>query len=150
MADHDPSSGIFDRWGLLRADGTTRPAFLAFQVASQYLSQPGVTARLAPLGTSTADGWPVTRGVFDDLSQRSRVQVLWRTAGGPPSVNVEAAGTSATLIDPLGFTAAPTRTDAGWEVALPPTRVAQPSEPPGFQSVGYPILLVERGVPSAP
>src|ERR1700682_3690809 len=103
MADHDPSSGIFDRWGLLRADGTTRPAFLAFQVASQYLSQPGVSARLAPLGTSTTDGWPVARVIFDDLSQRSRVQVLWRTADGPATVQVEAAGSAAVLIDPLGF-----------------------------------------------
>jgi hypothetical protein len=150
MVDHDPSSGIFDRWGLVRADGTTRPAFLAFQVASQYLSQPGVSARLAPLGTTTADGWPVTRVIFDDLSQRSRVQVLWRTADGPSSVQVEAAGTSARLIDPLGFTAAANRTDSGWEVPLPPTRVAQASDPPGFQSVGYPILLVETGVPSGP
>jgi polysaccharide biosynthesis protein PslG len=148
MVDHDPSSGIFDRWGLIRADGTTRPAFLAFQVASQYLSQPGVSARLAPLGTSTADGWPVTRVLFDDLSQRSRVQVLWRTADGPASVRVEAAGTSALLIDPLGFSATANRTEAGWEVPLPPTRVAQASDPPGFQSVGYPILLVETGVPS--
>src|SRR5579859_6858694 len=150
MVDHDPSSGIFDRWGLVRADGTTRPAFLAFQVASQYLSQPGVTARLAPLGTTTADGWPVTRVIFDDLSQRSRVQVLWRTADGPATVQVEAAGTSAVLIDPLGFSAAANRTDSGWEVPLPPSRVAQPSDPPGFQSVGYPILLVETGLPTGP
>ncbi|MGI9147089.1 MAG: hypothetical protein ACR2IK_11135 [Chloroflexota bacterium] len=150
MVDHDPNSGIFDRWGLVRADGTSRPAFLAFQVASQYLSQPGVSARLAPLGAVTADGWPVTRIVFDDPGQRSRVQVLWRTANGPPSVRVEAAGSSAQLVDPLGFTAVADRTDAGWEVPLPPTRVAQPSDPPGFQSVGYPILLVETNVASRP
>jgi hypothetical protein len=150
MVDHDPSSGIFDRWGLLRADGSSRPAFLAFQVASQYLSQPGVSARLAPLGTRTADGWPVTRVLFDDLSQRSRVQVLWRTADGPASVQVEAAGTSAVLVDPFGFSTAANRTETGWEVPLPPTRVAQPSDPPGFQSVGYPILLVETGVPGGP
>ncbi|MDQ6670944.1 MAG: hypothetical protein M3069_09375 [Chloroflexota bacterium] len=150
MVDHDPSSGIFDRWGLVRTDGTTRPAFLAFQVASQYLAQPGVIARLAPFGTHTADGWPVTRVLLDNPGQRSRVQVLWRNADGPASVRVEAAGTSAQLVDPLGFTAAATRTDTGWEVPLPPTRVAQPSDPPGFQSVGYPILLVETGVPGGP
>jgi hypothetical protein len=150
MVDHDPSSGIFDRWGLMRADGTTRPAFLAFQVASQYLAQPGVSARLAPLGTPTANGWPVARVLFDDPGQRTRVQVLWRTADGPGSVRVEAAGTSALLVDPLGFTAAAISTDSGWEVSLPPARVAQPSDPPGFQSVGYPILLVETGVSSGP
>jgi hypothetical protein len=78
------------------------------------------------------------------------VQVLWRTGDGPATVDVEAAGSSASLVDPLGFTAAPNRTDAGWEVALPPTRTAQPSDPPGFQSVGYPIMLVESGIPSGP
>jgi polysaccharide biosynthesis protein PslG len=146
MVDHDASSGIFDRWGLLRTDGSTRPAFHAFQVASQYLARPDVSVRLAPLGESTADGWAVTRVVVDDLAQHTRIQVLWRTAEGPASVRVEPAGSAARLVDPLGFSASAVRTDAGWEVPLPPTRVSQPSDPPGFQSNGYPILLVETGV----
>lgn len=149
MVDHDPSSGIFDRWGLMRTNGTPRPAYRAFEVASQYLSRPNITARLAPLGTATADGWPVTRVVLDDASQGTRVQVLWRTAQGPSMVNVDAAGTSARLIDPLGFGAAAARTDAGWTVPLPPTRVALASDPPGFASAGYPVLLVETGVAAA-
>ena len=148
MVDHADTSGIFDRWGLLRADGSPRPAFRAFQVASQYLAQPGITARLAPLGTSTADGWPITRVILDDPSQRTRVQVLWRTTDGPASVSVEAAGSAARLIDPLGFSSTAKRTDAGWDVPLPPVRVAQSSDPPGFQSNGYPVLLVETGLPA--
>jgi hypothetical protein len=150
MVDHDASSNIFDRWGLVRADGSPRPAFRAFQVARQYLAQPDVSVRLAPLGTGTADGWPVTRVIIDDLSRRSRVQVLWRSGDGPPSVRVEAVGTTARLIDTLGFSTAAVRTDGAWEVPLPPTRVAQAADPPGFQSVGYPILLVETGLPIAP
>src|SRR5216683_1315514 len=149
MVDHADTSGIFDRWGLLRADGSPRPAFRAFQVASRYLAQPGVTARLAPLGMGTPDGWPITRVVLDDPSQRTRVQVLWRTADGPANVNVEAAGSAAKLIDPLGFSSTAKRTDAGWDVPLPPVRVAQSSDPPGFQSNGYPVLLVETGLPAA-
>lgn len=148
MVDHDAASGIFDRWGLLRADGSPRPAFRAFQVASRYLGQPGVTARLAPLGTATSNGWPVTRVILDDPSERTRVQVLWRTSEGPADVSVEAAGSAARLIDPLGFTSVAPRTDSGWDVPLPPVRVAQASDPPGFQSSGYPILLVETGVPA--
>jgi hypothetical protein len=150
MVDHDASSDIFDRWGLLRADGSQRPAFRAFQVASQYLANPELSARLAPLGSGSSDGWPVTRVILDDVNQRTRVQVLWRTTEGPSSVHVEAAGTAARLIDPLGFSAAATRSDAGWEVPLPPVRVAQASDPPGFQSSGYPILLVETGLPRGP
>ena len=146
MIDHDPSSGIVDRWGLLRSDGSTRPAFRAFQVAEQYLASPTATARLAALGTLSADGWPVTRVVLDDLVTRTRVQVLWRTAAGPSSVRVEVAGTSAILVDPLGGQQAAVRSDGGWDVPLPPARVPQPSDPPGFQSVGYPVLLVEHGL----
>jgi len=150
MVDHDASSGIVDRWGLLRADRTTRPAFLAFQVASQYLARSEINARLAPLGSTSIDGWQVTRVVFDDFSHHSRVQVLWRTGAGPSTVNVDAAGTTARLIDPLGFGSTARRSDNSWEVPLPPTRVPQPSDPPGFQSNGYPVLLVESGVPDNP
>ncbi|MBV9750439.1 MAG: hypothetical protein JO157_16660, partial [Acetobacteraceae bacterium] len=146
--DHDPSSGIIDRWGLVRPDGSARPAFSAFEVASRYLADPSATARLAPFGTPTANGWPVTRVVFDDPLQHTRVQVIWRTTDGPASVNVAAAGTSATLLDPLGFASSAARTDAGWSVPLPPSRVPQASDPPGFESSGYPVLLVESGVPA--
>jgi hypothetical protein len=71
---------------------------------------------------------------------------LWRTVDGPSTVDVEAVGRSARLIDPLGFSASATRSDAGWRVPLPPTRVAQPSDPPGFESNGYPVLLVESDI----
>ena len=98
MVDHDPSSGIFDRWGLMRADGTTRPAFLAFQVASRYLAQPGVSARLAPLGTLAANGWPVTRVLFDDPGQRARVQVLKPRA--PPRCSWTRSGSARRRSEP--------------------------------------------------
>jgi len=147
MLDHDASSGIVDRWGLLRADASPRPAYSAFEVASEYLSRADVSARLAPSGTATADGWPVTRIVIDDPLRHTRVQVLWRTADGPSLVDVQPTGTFARLIDPLGFTSSVSRGDSGWVVPLPPPRVAQPSDPPGFQSTGNPVLLVESDVP---
>jgi hypothetical protein len=59
---------------------------------------------------------------------------------------VEAGGTTARLIDPLGFGATAVRSDTGWAVPLPPSRVPMPSDPPGFASSGYPVLLVETGV----
>jgi hypothetical protein len=147
MVDHDASSGIVDRWGLLRADGSPRPAYQAFQAAAAYLSRSDLVFRLAPFGTATANGWPLTRVVVDDPMQHTRVQVLWRTADGPATVNVGAAGNSAQLIDALGFSTVAALTDQGWTVPLPPPRIAQPSDPPGFQSAGYPVLLVESGLP---
>ena len=147
MVDHDASSGIIDRWGLLRADDSSRPAYQAFQVASSYLARADVSARLAPFGSATADGWPVTRIVIDDPLQHTRVQVLWRTAAGPSVVDIQPTGTSAQVIDPLGFASTAQRDDNGWIVALPPPRIAQPSDPPGFESTGNPVLLVESGLP---
>jgi hypothetical protein len=147
MVDHDASSGIVDRWGLLRADGSARPAYSAFLAAAAYLSRSDVVVHLAPFGTATANGWPLTRIVVDDPLQHTRVQVLWRTSDGPSTVNVEAFGTAAQLVDPLGFASNAVRTDSGWTVPLPPPRVPEPSDPPGFESGGYPVLLVETGVP---
>ena len=132
---------------MLRADQTPRPAYLAFEVASSYFARADLSVRLAPYGTLTSDGWPVTRIVVDDPLQHTRVQVFWRTADGPAIVNVQPSGGSAQLIDPLGFTAPAAPGDNGWTVPLPPPRVPQPSDPPGFQSHGYPVLLVESGVP---
>jgi len=148
MIDHNPNSGILDRWGLLRPNGTSRPAFRAFQVAAQYLAKSSLIATLAPFGSVDADGWPVTRVTLDDPADRTRVQVLWRTAAGPSTVRVDAVGGSAQLVDILGGRRPATRVDAGWEVPLPPPRVPQPFDPPGFQSVGYPVLLVEDGLPA--
>ncbi|MBV9579143.1 MAG: hypothetical protein JO057_11190 [Chloroflexi bacterium] len=148
MVDHDASTGIVDRWGLLRADDTPRPAYLAFQVASSYLARSDLSVRLAPYGTFTTNGWPVTRILVDDPLQHTRVQILWRTADGPSTVDIPISGTSAKLVDPLGFSTQAIRGNNGWSVPLPPPRVAQPSDPPGFQSAGYPVLLVESGVPS--
>ena len=51
-----------------------------------YIAQSFPTAKLAPLGTARADGWPVTRVVFDDPVQHARLQVLWRTSDGPATV----------------------------------------------------------------
>lgn len=147
MVDHDASSGIVDRWGLLRTDGSPRPAYRAFQAAADYLSRSQMVVRLAPFGTATANGWPVTRIVMDDPMQHTRVQVFWRTTDGPSTVNVAATGSAAQLVDPLGFTSKAVRSDQGWTVPLPPPRVPEPSDPPGFQSSGYPVLLVETGTP---
>ncbi len=150
MIDHDPNTGIADRWGLLRLDASPRPALTALAVATKYLSSSAQTARLAPIGDAGADGWPVWRVVLNDPTRQSRIHVLWRSARGPTSLRVEALGTVAELVDVQGRVTPLTR-DAGgwWTVPLPPPRVSQPFDPPGFQLVGDPVLLVETGLPIA-
>ena len=107
---------------------------------------PDVSARLAPFGTATADGWPVTRVIFDDplpaharpgaVAHRGRAGDRRRAGRGHVGAADRPAGLHARRR---------LATDNGWDVPLPPPRVAQPSDPPGFQSGGYPVLLVEIG-----
>jgi len=48
------------------------------------------------------------------------------------------------VLDVYGFGPSATRSADGWEVRLPPPRVAQSFDPPGFRSGGDPVLLVEH------
>jgi hypothetical protein len=139
MQDVDPRTGIADRWGLVRADGSPRPAYRAFRVASQYLAGTQVVARVASVAN-------VTRVIVDDPEQHTRAQVVWRSAGGPRTVIIAPSASNAHLLDAQGFSTPATRVGAGWEVPLPPVRVAEAFDPPGFQSLGDPILLVETDV----
>lgn len=148
MVDHDDRTGITDRYGLLRADGSPRPAFRAFETATRYLGAAGPQVTAAPLGEQRPDGsWPVWRVVFDNLSTRTRLQVLWRGVDGPRTVRLAVGSTDATLVDVLGFSTTPRRNGDTWEIDLPAVRVPQPFDPPGFLSTGAPVLLVERDLP---
>ena len=146
MVDAASNSSIGERWGLLRADGSPRPAYRALLTAGRYLADASLTARLAPLGEADRDGYPVTRVIVDDPQRARRVQVLWRTRLGPRSVAVEASGSSARVLDMSGYGPPAMRSAGGWEVPLPPPRVPQSFDPPGFQSGGDPVLLVESEV----
>lgn len=151
MVDHDPEGAISDRWGLLRPDDSPRPAYKAFQVATRYLGNPNQVAQFAPLGLGATPGdWQVWRVVLDELLVApSRVQVLWRSGSGPDRVVVEATGNFAYLVDMQGRSSNPRYVEDGWEVPLPPTRVRQPYDPPGYPDFGNPVLLVETGFPTA-
>jgi polysaccharide biosynthesis protein PslG len=142
MVDGNTSSGA-DVWGLVRSDGSRRPSFRAFQVVARYLGRPEQVVRAAPFGAADMNGWPLTRVIFDDLARRERVQVFWRTAAGPGTIHVEPSGAHAWLLDRVGGKVAAHRSATGWDVPLPPPRVPQTFDPPGFHSVGDPVLLIE-------
>jgi hypothetical protein len=147
MVDHDPGGGILDRYGLLRPDNTPRPAYSALKVATRYLGSSALSAQFAPVGPGpTPDTWEVWRVVLDEfIGPPRRVQVLWRTPGGPASVDVEAHGRSAYLIDLLGRAISLAPVGGNWRVPLPPPRVRQPHDPAGYPLFGNPVLLVEDG-----
>jgi hypothetical protein len=146
MQDVDPSTGVLDRWGLLRSDASPRPAYRAFQVASRYLGGSEVTARLASIGDGGPAGWTSARVILDDPAQRRRVQVLWRNPAGARTVHIQPSSSSAMLLDAQGARVPLRSVGNQWEVQLPPARVPQSFDPPGFLSLGDPLLLIEDNV----
>jgi hypothetical protein len=146
LIDAAPTSRVPDHWGLLRPDASPRPAYRALLTAARYLSDADLVARLAPLGEADRDGYPISRVVVDDPRRGMRVQVVWRSRAGPRGVAIQSSGSSAQVVDLFGVGSTVTRSADGWEVPLPPPRVPQSFDPPGFQSSGEPVLLVERGV----
>ncbi len=148
MVDHSANSGIDDRWGLLRPDQSRRPAFQAFQVASQYLGDSGDSASFSPVGPRSEQGvWPVWRVVLTAPDERRRVQVLWRSVDGPQTVRIQAQASTAFALDVLGRSTPVRNVGGWWEVALAPARVSQPFDPPGYLAVGDPVLVVETDLP---
>jgi hypothetical protein len=149
MIDRDTSDEI---WGLTRNDGSLRPAFAAYQVASRYLSNAErVTFKPLehtgrPRAAPDAPNWQVYQVVFERGPRR--VSVLWNGAGESARVRLPRLGASALLVDQAGRETNLRPAGEWWEVDLPPATARGPLDPPGYYYVGGdPRLLVEAAVP---
>src|SRR5262249_22496263 len=79
-------------FGLTRNDGTTRPAYSAFQTALRYLDVPGAVS------LETRGGADVV--VVD--GGKHRVTVAWNTKPTPMDLTISPMGTSATQMTKVG------------------------------------------------
>lgn len=128
-------------YGLIRNDGSWRPAYRAFQIGTQYLDIPGTV--------SYQDIGPVAEVTIDD--GQHRVTVAWDTKPTPVDFPITPEGTSAILVDKAGNTT---------KLSLP-TDPAQPDyvlhlagatdntddgNPTNYIVGGDPLILVENGV----
>ena len=99
-----------EAYGLLRRDGTTRPAYVAYQVAAQYLSR-----------ISSAN--VARQGDVEQVIMRrpgERVSVVWNRTPKALKASIGAMSPSATLVSQTGATTA-IRTEGGqFKVDLPP------------------------------
>jgi hypothetical protein len=163
MAFHSTMDRATDdeSWGLIRNDGTLRPAFVAYQTAARYMS--GGRARF--VGRERAEwGWPsggyvpnwqvylvgVERG--PPGAPGDLISILWSGEGAPLRVSVPARAPQAELFDKYGRPQpqALMREEDRWILTLPPATAHSPLDPDGYYFVGGdPLLLVERGVTSA-
>ncbi len=123
-------------YGLVRADGSLRPAFHAYQVATTHLAGFRQTS-LARRGD--VDQVTIDRG-------ERTTTVLWNRSPVTQTVAVQAIAPQADLVNKEGETRTLTADNGQYVLTLPG---ALCSDPTGCFIGGSPLLLVEEGPPSA-
>lgn len=127
-ADHEPL-------GLLRADRSPRPAYLAYRTASRYLRgcRPGTVER----GSAST----VIRLERDD----GRVTVAWANGARAATATLPARSQRAVLVDSEGNETPVTAEGDAYRLELgAAVSSLGPSDPQKFIVGGAPLLLVER------
>ncbi|MBI2863682.1 MAG: hypothetical protein HYX94_03870 [Chloroflexi bacterium] len=132
----DPSlSPTAESYGLIRSNGSARPAFAAFRVAARFLS-----------GAKEAN-WLR----FGDLNmvvvQRNGevTTVLWNGGPNPITAQIPTSAVEGLLIDKYGFGRAVRPSEGKYTFVLPSaTAVAPAGDPQGYFIGGEPFLLVEQ------
>lgn len=124
-------------FGLLRNDGSTRPAFTAYQVAARYFA--GV--RDASYASDKASG--VTRVTMQRTGER--VTVLWTMSPGGATATVDAQGAAALKVNKWGE-AEPIQADGGkFTIELGgATANSNAGDRSDYVVGGDPVILVER------
>jgi hypothetical protein len=124
-------------FGLVRQDGSRRPAFTAYQLAATYLAgfRGGTWSRRDTISMVTID-----RG-------EKTTTVLWTRSPAAQTVMVAARTTEALVVDVYG-TALQKHPERGYYyVQLPGAKCAQGT--PGCAIGGAPVMLIEDAPPSA-
>lgn len=135
MSDSPDLPPGVERFGLVRTDGSWRPAYRAFQVVAQYLA--GVRG-----GNLTRDGDAV-RIAFEKPDQS--VTVIWNASPRPITTTVSALGSAALLVDQRGESREIRAEGDHFTLPLPPaTANTVPGLPDQYRIGGPTFLLVER------
>lgn len=164
LVDDVPEDGQY--FGLVRKDGSVRPAYVAYQVAATYLSgvrsatytwsgssdpptYDQVTALLRSNESRTQWVWPgaVNRVVLERA--RDRVTVVWNASSRPVTARIPARADVATLVDKYGRRSSLVPIDGHYELALEPSRNnSDPRDPTVYLVGGSPWIIVEAGEPA--
>ena len=124
-------------FGLVRNDGSTRPAFTAYQVATRYF------AGVREASYSPADASGVVRVVLEKPGER--VTVLWTMQPSPTTATVAAVGAGALKVNKYGETEAIAAADGGYQIQLAPaTANSNEHDRADYVVGGDPVILVER------
>jgi hypothetical protein len=165
LADEAPE-GQGDLYGLVRNDGSARPAFGAFRTAVEYLAAPhgavyawqGIADapsydQVTQLVNSNAQisQWvwpaPVNRVTLEQGTRR--VTVVWNAGPTPQSATLPAVATHAAVVNKYGaFSGEVVAQNGQYSLDLPPsTDNTDPRYPDLYLVGGDPFLLVEQVEP---
>ncbi len=124
-------------FGLVRNDGSTRPAFTAYQVVTRYFAG-AESATYYP-----ADESGLTRVVL--LKDGERVTVAWTMRPQPVQASLDASAARALRVTKLGETEVIQARDGRYRLELAPaTTNSNEADPDDFVVGGSPVILVER------
>ena len=131
---HDENMG--EPHGLIRNDKSLRPAYVAYQVAAQYLRGENQATRVT---TPNAD---VTHVSLWGMPQ-GKVSVLWNRTPAPITHTLPAAMPTATLVDRWGMTQTVSAVDGHYALPLPVATANLLSNPDDYIVGGDPLILIE-------
>ncbi len=165
MVDEFPE-GQGDLYGLVRNDGSIRPAFRAYQTVRRYLSDPTSVvylwdgsadppseAEITQLLQSVVGRhqWPWPAAVNRVVVERGteRVTVIWNASGSPVTARVQAEAERAAVIDKFGNQTGELVAQNGEYILdlAPSSNNTDPREPVSYLVGGEPLLLVEQVEP---
>jgi hypothetical protein len=131
---HDADMG--EPFGLIRNDQSLRPAYVAYQVAAQYLrGENQVTRVTTPSGDATRVSlWGTPQG---------KISVLWNRTPHPVTYTLPAAMPTATLIDRLGVTQTVSAEGGNYALSLPVATANLVSNPADYIVGGDPLIIIE-------
>jgi hypothetical protein len=125
-----------EAYGLIRGNGSTRPGYTAYQIATKYFS------RITQAGVSQqGDAQQITfrRG-------NERVNVIWNRSPRTQTVKVGTLATSATVVDQRGTSRNIRTTGGQFEVELPGATANNGSDQNDYLIGGAPLIIVENPV----
>ncbi len=120
-------------WGLVRDNGTLRPAYTAYQIATKYLSH-------------LIEGRIIRRGDVEQVAGRrpgERISVVWNMTGSPRTMRLGAFATSATVVDITGATRTVQPSVGQYQLDLAAATAKADNADPDYMIGGAPLVVVE-------
>jgi hypothetical protein len=166
MRDEEPENQQY--YGLVRNDGTPRPAYVAYQVAARELanvsgpayfwsgsatppSADEITALVASTASRPQFVWPGSLNGVRMQRGPDRVTVLWNVSAAPLEVGMPSGVPAATAIDKYGRSQRLARgADGAFRLTLAPATNNTDARDPSLVLVGGdPVIVVEPGAAGA-